>query len=340
MPRLQVYREWDYVEDNNGVVYCLGRRLDDQMFEAIACYYRCQSSGGKKKKLDAASTYDRLMYHGRTEEIEKLATLPEVVRRSILKRVSSADSCIYLNPQTFTGTDSKYQRVDWWLQDDSESVRNFVASLRIALQSLSSHPSLTTNARVYGGAAFGLVHTAPTIVDDIDILLSTSASELKRYMASHQKAFTWHEVDPDGRLTTYNLMLKAKRWATSQVRLSEPFELSIDLKIARPKAMLSLWSDLPANSQGRRCTLRLEVTDDSEVFCISPALKGVDASGHEYTVLMEGYMYIGCAVNGDIIELAGSLLDNKSTVLVTQNKTDYVIPDLRDVPVLLVQTRT
>ncbi len=47
---------------------------------------------------------------------------------------------------------------------------------------------------------------------------------------------------------------------------------------------------------------------------------------------MDGYQYVGSAVKGDVIGVAGSIYRDTNVVRITQADTDSIVPDFRNVP--------
>lgn len=330
----KTHSAWDYVEDEDGIVYCIGKQLSLDKYEAIAAYRRSRDGSGSKISLEGRITYDRLMLHGLPEEDEKLQQLDESMRRSLKNKHSSGNACFYIDPVNMTPAKRRYANPTTWITSTNPLMRPFAESLITALQTLESVLIAPEQIQLYGGSAFGLVAREPRVVDDIDLLLDVESSVINQYVHLHATPFTWHELDPAGTLSKRRLLLKAKRWSTSQVRLSVPYPLSIDLKLKRHMDIMSLWSRLPRSYKSKRFIGKITVTDNNEVFCISPALIGIDKNGIERIILIHGYPYIGCAMVGDVIEVRGVAIDGSSIILVSQSADDMILPDLSDVDVI------
>jgi len=177
------------------------------------------------------------------------------------------------------------------------------------------------------------VNTSKKVVDDVDFVFRlANRGELDNAITELQSGYTWDEIDPFARLPKERQILKAKRWSTSQVRLAVPYPFSIDFKVGRDANHVSLWESLPQGTDTDRFVDELRVVDDTEALCTSPALRCEDRKGDERIVLMDGYQYVGSAVRGDVIGVAGSIYRDTNVVRVTQADTDSIVPDFRNVP--------
>ena len=322
------YNEWDFCEDDSGIVYCLGRSVAGDVHEAVAVYERAVDGAGTKQSLVSGNFYNRIMYHGFPEELTRLDALSLVTRESLLGRMSVADTCLYVDTKEMSRTDPQYSSVTHWLNCDDRASSPFQRSLEIACNVLESAGVSLDQAKLYGGASFGLVGAPDKWVDDVDFLLTISSEELLALVETFAKPYDWGEIDPNNILSDRRKTLKAKRWSTSQLRLYVPDFLSVDLKIARPTGAGTLWDRL-TDEMTTACEVRLRVVDDKEAFSISPALVCEDAKGQEQTLLFRGYPYIGTAVKDDIITVRGRHAVDSATVIVSQSADDLLVPDLR-----------
>ncbi len=330
-----IQNEWVYVQDELSVIYCLGRSLGLNQHDAVAAYYQTQPEQATKRALEGDEYFRRFVYQGLPEERERLETIErnEIVER-LLAYTSAEAVGIFLDTSSCTSADSKYKKLDTWFGFESDLAQPFQAALQIACTALEKAGVTTDDLALYGAASFGLVGVAPKPVDDVDIVFQASNfEEFKGVMNELQSAFLWSDIDPYQRLPEKRQHLKAKRWATSQIRLPDPYPLSIDLKVARDPGSPSLWDAVPCHERSCPYEGQLQVIDDSEGFCTSPALLCENRSGDKVTVLLEGYQYIGCAVVGDIITVRGDVYDNSSLVRLSQHATHGVISDFSTVPV-------
>ena len=327
------FREWTFVEDASGIVYCLGRNTADELYDAVAVYELMPNGEGSKLSLESDAPYKRIMYHGFPEEDEKLAKLRTEIRAGILGNMCLRDHCIYINPSGMSSADPNYRSIDLWLSSTDRRRAQYRESLERASEVIDSVGISLSDVELYGGATFGLVGKPDKQVDDIDLLLDVTSEELYESAKRLQSEYGWGDIDPVGILSDRRRILKAKRWSTSQIRLFDPTFLSIDLKIKRSSAEKSFWDGLPENYETKRFEGPLKVVDDTETFCISPALQCEDLAGDLRTVLFRGYPYIGCAVNRDKIFVRGTAIENSQFILVTQAREDLLVPDFTGVPI-------
>ena len=323
--------EWTYLQDDMGMVYGVGRKVADSKYEVVAVYQRSTDNTGYKTLLNTDISYERLMYHGIVEEKPRLSKLTAGMRSRLQSRLSKFDNCLYIDVRDENVTVLPKMTIDKWQADNTTTADSLRESLQIALHIVERFGISRDKIRLYGGPSIGLVHTSPKLVDDIDFLLDISSSELLELVRANKSSYTRAEIDPQQILSPHRRTLKAKRWSTSQIRLSKPYDLSIDLKIARKPGDVSLWDGFAAENM-TRCEMELEVIDDSEMFGISPAMRCVDKKGNIVTVLMNGYSYIGCAVVGDKVKIIGQLQESTSIILITQRSEDQVIVDMGSVP--------
>lgn len=335
MNRPDTSAEWSYAQDDLGIVYCLGHNTAADTHEMVAAYYSTDAESATKQTLDAGTYYRRLIYQGLPEERERLIKVerPEVVER-LLAHTPGGRTGMFFPLSTLTASDPVYRTVTSWVQNEHPKAKAFQSALHIAGTVLSSVGVSIDELFLYGGASFGVVNSTEKIVDDVDFVFSpANKDELTGAVAELQSSYTWDEIDPFGRLPKERQLLKAKRWATSQIRLAEPYALSIDLKVARTGGDPSLWDRVPEYTDSERFIGELKVINDNESLCTSPALQCEDSSGNERTVLLEGYQYIGCAVAGDVITVMGKAYHDSSIVHVTQSTHDSVTPDFRNIPI-------
>ncbi len=329
--------EWTYRQDDLGIVYCLGRSIGTDTSEIVAAYYQTDREHSTKQTLDGDAEYRRLIYQGLPEERERLATVerPEVVER-LMGHTATMEPGIALRPSLLLPGDPQFRELSTWLSSEHPQAAAFQSALHIACMALSKAGVTIDELSLYGAASFGLVGTTNKVVDDVDVVFSVAnLGELREAVDQLQAAYTWAEIDPYDRLPERRQQLKAKRWATSQIRLSEPYPLSIDVKVGRQPGAPSLWDAVPEHGCRNRYDGELRVIDDTEAFCTSPALRCEDRAGQERILLFEGYQYIGSAIAGDTIEVRGSAYLESPVVLVTQSERDSVVPDFRNVPISL-----
>ena len=319
--------EWDFCEDEAGVVYCLGRNTDSYLHEAVAVYERADGGDGTKLSLDSRATYNRIMYHGFPEEQKKLDLLNPATRAALLGKMSLADSCLYVDPRNMSRPEIKYKSISHWLDRNDGDSEPFQRSLEIACNVLESAGVPLEKTELYGGASFGLVGALGKWVDDIDFLVEITSEQLLETVERFSKPYTWDEIDPTGILSDRRKVLKAKRWSTSQLRLHVPDFLSIDLKVKRAQNQKSLW-DCQSTQLVQSGELKLKVLDDSEAFSISPALLCEDKSGQERVVLLRGYPYVGTAIKHDVITVKGKMDDVGQLIVVSQSSEDILVPNL------------
>lgn len=324
-------KEWTFTEDPSGVVYCLGKQSEDTVHEAVAVYQHVLDGSGAKQSLTTGKTYDRIMYHGFPEERSKLQTLRPEIRDSILGKLSLQDHCIYIDSSNVATNNSVYTSIEHWRSRSDVATAQFREALeRTCLIACEVGIQLAC-AQLYGGASFGLVGSTHKLVDDVDLLLSISSHDLYASAQELQTTYTWADIDPNSVLSSRRMLLKAKRWSTSQIRVLSPTFLTVDLKSKRRQDVPSMWEDLPAEPVFSRYDAELKVLDDREAYCISPAIKCEDRKGVIHTVLFRGYPYIGCAVENDIIAVRGNIDFDTGTVLVTQAAADDLVPDFSNV---------
>lgn len=327
------YSEWNFCEDETGIVYCLGRNMDAYTHEAVAVYERSQDGAGTKQSLESGAFYNRIMYHGFPEEQEKLDLLVPITRSTILGRMSLLDTCLYVDPRKMSRPDLKYGSIEHWLGRSDSQSRPFRHSLEIACDVIESAGVPLDKVKLYGGASFGLVGAPDKWVDDIDFLVDISSEQLLEIVERFNKPYTWNDIDPNNILSDRRKALKAKRWSTSQLRLQVPDFLSVDFKIERTTGQKSLW-DRQSSQSLQSGELQLMVLDDSEAFSISPALLCTDRNGQEHTVLFRGYPYVGTAVKGDVVTVKGKVDTDSQLIVVSQAVDDLLIPNLRNTRLL------
>jgi hypothetical protein len=325
--------EWTYHEDEAGIVYCLGRNIDQGVYEAVAVYERSTDGQGLKHALEGDAVYNRLMYHGFPEEDTKLEKMRPDIRASLVGNLSLRDRCMFVDPTGMTTADRDYRTLEAWLSSDDARINPFKKALETACTVMDRAGISLTNAELYGGAAFGLVSKPDKVVDDVDLILKVSSAELYAGSLELQEPISWNDIDPNSILSKRRQLLKAKRWSTSQIRIFNPDFLSIDLKAARDPSQDSLWDELPVDSSTSRFEGDLKVVDDTEAYCISPAVICEDNKGERRPVLFRGYPYIGCAVKGDMITVRGRAYADSGVVLVTQSADDILVPDFSKVPI-------
>lgn len=325
--------EWTYHEDDSGVVYCLGRNIDQNVYEAVAVYERSLDTGGLKRSLDSGGSYNRLMYHGFPEEDMKLENTRPNTRTALIGNLSLRDRCIFIDPTGMVTANPRYRTLDTWLFNDDSRMNPFRQALESACTTMERAGISVDGAELYGGAAYGLVSQPDKRVDDVDLILKVSSEELYAGAQEMQQPIKWRDIDPQSILSERRQKLKAKRWSTSQIRTFDPDFLSIDLKAARDPAQPSLWDQVPKDAVTREFEGELRVVDDSESYCISPAIICEDKKGNPRTVLFRGYPYIGCAVVGDTIAIRGSAYEGSDTIIVTQSSNDILIPDFSNVTI-------
>lgn len=326
--------EWTFTEDIAGVVYCLGKQVSENTHEAVAVYEYTPDGSGSKRSLVDDRTYNRIMYHGFPEELDRLQRLRPEIRNSLLGNLSLQDNALYINTLIGRSGNEIHQSIDYWLSQTEPAAQPFREALeRTCIVAEKIGITLTTT-RLYGGISFGLVGKPDKVVDDVDLLLSTSSEDLNAAAQELRTPYTWNEIDPNGILSKRRALLKAKRWSTSQIRLFEPSFLTIDLKAQRDDTTASLWEDLPAEAHFQPFSGELKVVDDVETYCISPAVRCEDKQGNIHSLLFRGYPYVGCAVKDDIVEVRGKIEHDSGTILVTQASDDILIPDFSNVPIL------
>jgi|GEM_PF-5496297 len=324
--------EWTYHEDASGIVYCLGRNVEGSTYEAVGVYERNLNGGGVKQSLENDASYDRLMYHGFPEEDGKITKMRPEIRASLLGNMSTRDHCIFIDPTGMATVDPEYRSIDTWLRRTDRLTAPFRESLETAYAVMKQAGISLAGAELYGGVAYGLVGSPDKRVDDVDLLLKVDSAELHAGAQELQTAYEWSDIDPQSILSDRRRLLKAKRWSTSQIRIFDPEFLSIDLKVSRDPTQPSLWEELP-DSDPKGFEGRLHVVDDSEAYCISPAVRCEDEKGNERVVLFRGYPYIGCAIAGDTIKIRGRAFEDSPVVLVTQAAEDLLVPDFSKVPI-------
>ena len=327
--------EWSYLQDDLGVVYCLGRAIKPEQHEATAVYYKTDRDLATKQTLAGDAHYRRFIYQGLPEERERLVG---VERQRVADRLVGLTSLtgvgITLETDQLKPHSPDYTKIINWLSSSHPRAGAFQNSLGIACDVLSETGIDPTDLSLYGAASFGLVGTTDKVVDDIDVLFSMSnLPELREVIAQLGTDYSWADIDPYDRLSERRRLLKAKRWSTSQVRLNYPQPLSIDCKVYRQAGDYSLWNELTNHDHKTRYNEDLRVIDDTEGLCTSPALRCEDKSGHERVLLLEGYQYIGTAVKGDTVSVRGNLFEDSSVILVTQNEHDGLLPDFSNVPI-------
>jgi hypothetical protein len=325
--------EWTYHEDASGIVYCLGRNVGDNTYEAVGVYERALNGDGVKQSLESEASYNRLMYHGFPEEEGKLSKMRPEIRAALIGNTSLRDRCIFIDPSDMTTADKEYRSIDGWLARADRRTAPFRESLETACAVMEQAGISLVGAELYGGVAYGLVGERDKRVDDIDILLKVDSAELHAGAQELQTAYKWDDIDPQSILSKRRQLLKVKRWSTSQIRLFDPEFLSIDLKVSRDPDQPSLWDELPDRFDPKGFEGTLRVVDDSEAYCISPAVRCEDERGNERVVLFRGYPYIGCAIAGDTIKVRGNAIEDSSVVLVTQAAEDLLVPDFSKVPI-------
>ncbi len=326
-------KEWTYQEDNSGIVYCLGRNVLQDTYEAVAVYERSRDGSGLKQSLEGDAGYNRLMYHGFPEEDKRLASMHPEIQSALIGNLSLRERCLFIDPEDMATVDQRYRTIEAWLSGDDNRMIPFRQALESACEIMNHAGISITDAELYGGAAFGLVGMPGKQVDDVDLIVKVKSDELFAGAQEMQQPVKWCDIDPGSILTERRKLLKVKRWSTSQIRVYEPDFLSIDLKIARDPDQPSLWDEMPGQRATGQFEDELKVVDDSETYCISPAVLCEDRKGNRRTVLFRGYPYIGCAVKDDNILVRGSTFEDSGVILVTQSADDLLIPDFSNVSI-------
>lgn len=302
----------------------------------MGTYYRTEKEFATKQTLTSDSYYRRFIYQGLPEERELLATVErqEVVEK-LISQTSFTGTGIFIEPAQLVGSPSSYKEIATWLGSSPQPKAAALSrTLQIACNVLDKAGASIDELSLYGAASFGLVGTTPKVVTDVDLAFKmTNIAEFRGVIDSLSSKFSWSEIDPFKRLPEKRQYLKAKRWATSQIRLTDPYPISIDLKVSREPGNFSLWDVQPSHKETEQFSGDLYVVDDKESFCTSPALYCEDRSGNERILLLDGYQYIGCAVLGDVINVQGKAYSESPVVLVTQNEQDKVMPDFSNVPI-------
>lgn len=327
------FEEWTYHEDNSGIVYCLGRNIEQGVYEAVAVYERSTDGQGLKHSLEGDAAYNRLMYHGFPEEDAKLERMRPETRAALIGNLSLRDRYIFVDPTDMVTADRNYRTIEAWLSSNDSRMSPFKQALETACTVMDRAGISMADAELYGGAAFGLVSKPDKLVDDVDLILKVGSQELYNGAQEMQQPIKWSDIDPNSILSERRQLLKAKRWSTSQIRIFDPEFLSIDLKAGRDPDQPSLWNEMPIETTVTRFKGDLRVVDDGEAYCISPAVLCEDEKGNQRTVLFRGYPYIGCAVRGDKISIQGSAFEGSNVILVTQSADDILIPDFSKVPI-------
>lgn len=330
-----VFQEWSYAHDDLDIVYCLGRSVSATQHEVVAAYYKTDAEHATKQTLDARAYYRRCIYQGLPEERERLLQVerPDVVER-LLAHTAISGVGIAVDSSALRFSDARYRELKTWLESGHLKSHRLQQALHVACNALARADVVLDELSLYGGASFGVVNKTDKIVDDIDIVFKAdNLSQLRAAIEVHDSPFTWSEIDPFGRLPKERQLLKARRWASSQIRLLKPYPLSIDFKVARLPDQQSLWDSMPAELESQPFSGVVKVVDDTEGLCISPAFRCEDETGNERIVLMDGYQYIGCAVTGDVISLRGTAYRGTNVIRITQTALDGVTPDFRSVPI-------
>lgn len=328
--------EWSYRRDDLGIVYCLGRAVTSHEHDVVAAYYQTDLEHATKQTLGGDDYYRRFVYQGLPEERDRLKAIerPEVAARLAGLTPIIEQPGILLDPKCLKPSESHYRKVSSWLDAEQPRAQAFKSALQIACDQLLKAEVNIDDLSLYGAASFGLVGITDKTVEDIDIVFKASnITELRELVNRLRTSFKWSEIDPFGRLAESRQLLKAKRWSTSQIRLIEPYPLTIDLKVGRQPGSCSLWNELPKFGETRQYEGWLRVVEDTEAFCTSPALLCEDRNGNTQTLLLEGYQYIGTAVAGDVIEISGDTYAESSVILVSQAGHHGLKPDFRNVPV-------
>ncbi len=328
-------REWSYMQDEAGIVYCLGRAIDAETHEVTATYYRTDSDLATKQTLDGRARYSRFIYQGLPEERARLITVerPDVVDRLDYLTAETGVG-IYLKPKYLDAGDSLHREVSTWVESKNPKAYAFQNALQIACDALLKAEVTIDELSLYGAASFGLVGTTDKTVEDIDIVFSASRiNELRELVSQLQTGFRWSDIDPFDRLAESRQKLKAKRWSTSQIRLLEPHPLTIDLKVGRQPGAASLWDLTPEVGDIQPYVGELRVVDDTETYCMSPAVQCEDKNGDEKILLLEGYQYIGTLLTGDVVEVNGDAYADSQIIKVSQARNHGIVPDFRNVPV-------
>lgn len=332
-------QEWSYGEGPEGIIYCIGMSRSDDEQEMVASYYRTTPDLATKSDLGGDSFYRRFIYQGLPEERQKLHDVerPNVVR-ALLAATGQNGTDIVGHASDLVYSDEKYTSPTYWLDLRSKRAGNFQKALEICTNVLLAAGVDIAQLRMYGAASFGLLSTPDKIVDDIDIVIKQGRlCEFRQAMDQLRTDVEWSEIDPHHRLPRNRQLQKAKRWSTSQIRLSNPYPLSIDLKVARTLGSPSLWNDLNIIPivQQHRFAGRLKVINDDEGYSASPALVCEDNHGKQRSLLLRGYQYIGTAAAGDIVEVEGvtNYDDPCAPILVTQSENDGLTPDMTSVKV-------
>jgi len=332
-------QEWSYGEGSEGIVFCVGLSRNESEQEMVASYYRTNPEHATKSDLEGENFYRRFIYQGLPEERQKLEEIerPEVVR-ALLSATEQGATDIVGSASDLEYSDEKYASPSYWMDLKSERSSNFQRALDTSIGVLSVAGVEIAKTRMYGAASFGLLSASDKLIDDIDIVIAQDRlEEFREAMTLLRTGFEWSEIDPHQRLPERRQIQKAKRWSTSQIRLTAPYPMSIDLKVARTSGSISLWDGLNTTPmiEQHRFDGSLRVIDDDEGYSTSPALTCEDQEGNPRSLLLRGYQYIGTAVAGDVVHVAGvtNLDDPTAPILVTQSENDSLIPDMTSVDV-------
>lgn len=331
LDNLKLVPEWSFHEDDLGIVYCVGRQNLPNQHEAVAVYEKSET--GEKISLTNNQRYQRLMYHGLPEEDFKLNELRPEIKNKLLGNLSLKDYCLFVEPSYMTAVNMKFQSIETWLNNNNPATIPYRTAIERACSVLDPSTIAPETTSLYGGASCGLIGYDSKPVDDVDFLLDLDVATLQAQVLANVQHYSWTDINPRGILSKRAELLKAKRWATSQIRLNGPDFMSIDFKLRRDPTAVSHWEHLPESTEFRPFKGLLKVIDASEGFCTSPALACEGSDGNENIILLRGYTYIGCALEGDMITVSGKKDMNSGVVIVSNGIEDGITPDLRNAPI-------
>lgn len=321
------------MEDQNGIVYCTGREASPGQYEATATYLACPEELATKWSIADGKTYRRVMYQGADDERSKLDGLPSRAAEILLSKAFNPQACLRIGATALRPNNPNFAKISYWQDVRDQRTEQFCKSLERACELLDPTLIEINSLSLYGGAAFGLLAAGGKPVEDIDLLSHGPNNNVLGQVRELMTPFTWSDINPFNNLTPRRQRFKAKRWSTSQIRMLGDDFLSIDFKQARDAGASSLWDELPDTVDGEPFVGKMQVVDDSETFCISPAFRCEDKKGDIRTVLCSGYAYIGTAVAGDIITVLGSRIKDTGCIVVTQAQQHDLLPDFSNVPV-------
>ena len=318
--------EWEYAEGDLGIVYCLGREISAGHYDAVAAYHQVDEESATKVSLESGEYLRRFIYQGLPEEIGRLATLERTEIASKLVGSHAIGSVgLKIDFNSLQTLPSGYRSPSWWLNSDDQATEPFSEALALAIGYFDG----IEGAELYGGASFGLIDKHLKPVEDVDLVFPVSAlQKVKDSIRENQTQFEWSDIDPHGRLLRKRQLQKVKRWTTSQIRIANPYPMSIDIKVKRDLGDASLWDELKPDELTRPFDGLLEVENDTESLCTSPALTCRDIKDRRVAVLLDGYQYIGCAETGDKIRVTGTADREGKIVYVSQAGEHGIDPQL------------